>query len=620
MPMVETLKLHRIAPADLVGLGVALAVGALLRFAYPGVIDWSKDHSDMATLALDLAEGVRFPTIGPPSSGGVPHSPFFIYLPALAYLLTTDPVVMTACIAAFNLAGLALVWFLGHRYLGPRVAFIAAMAYAVNPWVVGFSRTIWSGDHRAPLFVAAVACGLLGFVEGKRWAQILFGPTFIAAVQVHYAGWTLAPVGLWLVLAGRRMSRTTLAISIALTTAVLVPFAVGLLQHFSQASHAVASISPQVPGLSLRALIRPLGQFAWVTAGVGYEQYAAREYAQELAARVKWFLPLWWMQGGLACIGWLVMWRQPRILSVTLALWTVTTVGAFSLPILGVFPHYFSSVIPGVCLVIGLGADWVMSSLATRSAISLPLAWALVACIWASQASYVLMLRTFVDRVFTPTQFGFGTPVRYLKEVARELTPYKSVVFVVEDDWLESSRTGSSVFKAFLRHSASCMADVHRGSNTAVVPPAPFALVWSPRVPSDGFLEQAYGAMAWKTFPLRRGEGQYRVAVVDSNRENGQRLPIRQPPDAGPLRPIAYVIQPDGIVLEWLVVTSPVSESNYVVTLRDEAGSVVWSRTVLVPELADACRGTEIISKLQVPTPQGSQFDLDVQRAGGIPR
>jgi hypothetical protein len=164
------------------------------------------------------------------------------------------------------------------------------------------------------------------------------------------------------------------------------------------------------------------------------------------------------------------------------------------------------------------------------------------------------------------------------------------------------------------------MADVHRGSNPAVVPPAPFALVWSPRVPSDGFLEQAYGAMAWKTFPLRRGEGQYRVAVVDSNRENGQRLPIRQPPDAGPLRPIAYVIQPDGIVLEWLVVTSPVSESNYVVTLRDEAGSVVWSRTVLVPELADACRGTEIISKLQVPTPQGSQFDLDVQRAGGIPR
>jgi hypothetical protein len=610
-------KTNSIAPAHLVGLGVALALGAIARFSDPGVIDWSRDHTAIASLALDLAEGVRLPMIGPQSSGGIPHSPFFSYYPALAYVFSADPVVMTASLAGLNLLGLALLWFVGHRYFGPRVAFVAAMAYAVNPWVVAFSRTIWSGDHRAPLFVAAVACGLLGFAEGRRWAQVLFGPIFIIAVQIHHAGFTLVPVGLWLVLAGRRMSRAVFGTSLALTAAAILPFAVGLLQYSLHVPEAAASITPHEPDLSPRGLIRPLGQFAWVTAGVGFEQYVAREFAGELVDRVRWFVPLWWLQGGLACLGWIVMWRQPRMLSVMLALWTVTTVGTFSIPVLAVFPHYFASVVPGVCLVVGLGADRVMAWIAARSGVSPWAAWALVATIWASQLSYMLMVRRFVDTVFTPTQFGFGTPVRYLEAVAREVAPYERVVFVVDDDWVDLSRTGTSVFSIFLRHSASCMADVHRSSRTAIVPPPPFAVIWSPRVDGDAFLEQAYGRPTWKVFPLRTGEGDYRVAVVDAATTGVFGLtPIAGLPQTGPLQPTAYGVGADDLVIEWAVVSSPSPETDYSVGLRDEAGSTVWSATIRVPAIDGDCAGTRLVSRVEGPIPtQGTEFFLQPSNA-----
>lgn len=310
---------------DVLALLLVLVVGGIARFAMPTVIGWSQDQSDVATLALDLVEGKRVPLLGLRSSAGLPHSPFFFYVPAIGYLFSRDPVVVTMFVSALNLSGVVGLWFLTRRYFGRRAALAASLAYAVNPWVVGFSRTIWASDHRAPLFIGAVAVGFLGFVEGRRWAQVAFGPLLMAAVQTHYSGWTLLPAAAWLVFMGKRPSIRVATAGLLLSMVVLLPFVITLLSYLGQ--HAAQAVHPQARSLSIREFIKPLGQFAWIVTGVGSEQYEARVFAQQLLARVRWTAPLWWLQGLLLITGWFVVWRRSApVVAGTITLWTTVTV------------------------------------------------------------------------------------------------------------------------------------------------------------------------------------------------------------------------------------------------------------------------------------------------------
>src|SRR6185436_12168680 len=97
-------------------------------------------------LALDLVHGHGVPLLGIDSSVGIRNPPVSVYLMAIPYLFTSNPVVATSYVALLSVIAVLLLYALVRRYYGPLAALVAAALYAVGPWAVIFSRKIWAQD------------------------------------------------------------------------------------------------------------------------------------------------------------------------------------------------------------------------------------------------------------------------------------------------------------------------------------------------------------------------------------------------------------------------------------------------------------------------------------------
>ena len=214
------------------------------------------DAGTLSQLVLEMNEGKSLPLLGIASSAGVPNSPMTVYLLAPLFALNSDPFFVTVMIGLWNVIGVGLLWWLAARYLSPRVAHVATLAYAVSPYAIHYSSAIWAQDYHTPLILLAWALGLYGFVEGWRWAQGLCLAILVAAMQVHFAAWTLMPVYLWLLWWGRqRISWMALTASVMLSILTMIPFVLGIQQQPGQAGSRFDTISGILQyGVTLRPL------------------------------------------------------------------------------------------------------------------------------------------------------------------------------------------------------------------------------------------------------------------------------------------------------------------------------------------------------------------------------
>lgn len=625
-PMPETKPLiHLVKGRDWLILLLILIVGGLLRFANADLIDWSKDHSDMAMIAQDIVAGKGIPLVGQPSSAVIPHSPFYIYVLVLPYLLSNDPVVACMFIAFLNLIGVGLLWFIVHRYLSPRAAIIAGLAYAVHPWVVGYSRSFWGGDHRAPLFLLALLIGLLGFYEGKRWAQILCLPLMFIALQIHYAAWVLFPVYLWLVWSGRKYTNwRTLGISAVLGVLVMLPFTIGTIQTLTDDTRLVTNFQGQRRELSLRNLIKPYGQLAWLMTGLGTEQYTARERAAEFTATVP-YLPtfLWVLQGVATVVGVAVLWlRFSRTLSVAILLWAFMPPLFFTLPLLDVVPHYLIPSIAAYCLLAGIGVDWIVGLVGRRSAVLQYAVWAVFGLIFISQGLYFRSLLFYVDANYTPSQFGFGTPIRYILEARDALENEDDIVVIGTGDWNDISKSGSWVWAPFLRDtSVKCLRDITLLDKAVVFPSGPFGVLYAPRMPQDPLLDALYETDSPTTIALRPGgEGEYRIGHLESATE-WSGLPLTA---VGPVTYengvslTGYTLLDDQLTLEWALPAATKLDYQYVITFYSAEGNALGSQKTSFWPSKNWCEGDRLVNWTDVTLPQGTQsIQVGLERAAG---
>ncbi len=220
----------RLRPIEWLALAGVLILAAALRLGAPGVVEFKRDEANLSYLSLDMARGRSFPLLGIDSSVGVRNAPASVYLMAIPYLVTSNPVVATQFVGLLNVIAVGLTFALARRYYGPIAATVAGLLYAVSPWAVIFSRKIWAQDM-LPLFVLlTVGTGLLGFVEGKRWAQLLHLPLLAITGQIHYGAFVLIPVTLYLLVIGRRRLTRAFLLSVALVIVVVIPYIVGAAQ------------------------------------------------------------------------------------------------------------------------------------------------------------------------------------------------------------------------------------------------------------------------------------------------------------------------------------------------------------------------------------------------------
>jgi uncharacterized membrane protein len=127
-------------------------------------MEFKADEANNLFMASYLALGRAFTLVGIPSSIGTYNPPLFTYLMALPLFFSRNPVVAAGVVALFNCAAVGLLYVFCRRYFNQRVAIVAAVFFAVNPWAVFYSRKIWQQDL-LPLFVMgffyclfAVAC------------------------------------------------------------------------------------------------------------------------------------------------------------------------------------------------------------------------------------------------------------------------------------------------------------------------------------------------------------------------------------------------------------------------------------------------------------------------------
>jgi hypothetical protein len=223
---------------DFALIGVIL-VAAVARLSWPGLYQLKWDEVRMLTASLRLARYGEWAWLSNNTSwANLPgHSPFNTYLISLPYLFTGDPRVPRLLIGVMGTLAAAVIYVLTRRYFGRPAALVAGLLIAVDPQAVEWSSYVWN-PNIAQVFIALwLLTGLLGYYEGKPWAQAVHWLMWSLAFQAHPGNVLLLPLSLLLLAASwfrsqadRRSLLRYTALGWALVVLSLVPWIVGLIK------------------------------------------------------------------------------------------------------------------------------------------------------------------------------------------------------------------------------------------------------------------------------------------------------------------------------------------------------------------------------------------------------
>lgn len=185
---------------ELLALLLILALAAWLRLGWPGVNSFSFDEARVSDMALQMVREGNFARLGMQSSTGVPNFPAAVWLFGIPYLFSTDPLPATWFVGLVNVAAVLGIWWLARAAWGKWAALTAALLFAGSPYLVLYSRNIWSQNLLAPLAVLwAVAAVKAVQEERNGWLGLhIFLAGFVG--QVHIAGFVLGPASAWIVM------------------------------------------------------------------------------------------------------------------------------------------------------------------------------------------------------------------------------------------------------------------------------------------------------------------------------------------------------------------------------------------------------------------------------------
>ena len=544
---------------DLLSLLLILALAAALRFGRGDLVEYFHDDAMLATLALELADGKGFPLTGILSSTGIPNSPVSVYLLAFPFTLSSDPAFVIHTVMLWNVIGVALMWLFARRYCGSRIASIAGLLYAVNPWAVLFSRKIWAQELHTPIILFGLLLLLYGYWESyergrcKRsvyLAQALSLPILLIGFQFHFASLPLLlliPVALWL---GReRVFASAFFVGIALSLIVILPYGIGLSQtlamdpaRISDAVDRSVERAAELSPASLNAIVQ-------LATGAGLEHWLAPDQASDIAlgyAPLRHFnlalLPLLFIGIAAAC-------RHSRALTLMLLIWALLPSLLLTVEWTPVYLHYFIPSIPALALLSGYGGDRLLRLAERRllkvvAWLSFALLLALLARIWIVSINYV------ADKhVEYP---GFTTPLSKLSPLRERLSAFDDVVIVARGmSW--NLHHEVAVWDTLLWDAVTCVRTIIP-EGYAVFPVHPFAAVIAPNAPS-GAITDLYRNESPAFFATRAGGADYTLYQWENAPPWSGAAILSIEPELFEIgvRLIGYALADERVILEWLL-------------------------------------------------------------------
>ncbi|HRE46749.1 MAG TPA: glycosyltransferase family 39 protein [Aggregatilineales bacterium] len=404
-------------------IGIIL-LAAALRMGMPGAVEFKQDEANLSLMALDMARGRDFPLLGIDSSVGVRNAPVNVYILALPYLLSSDPRVATQYIGLLNVIAVAFTYLFARRYYGVTAAIFAGVIFAAAPWSVMFSRKIWAQEMLPPFVVGVIFTGVLGFIEGKKWAQWVHLPLLAVTGQIHYAAFVLIPATLYMVWAGRKRLSRAFWLSIVLAGLAVLPYAVGAVR--------ASLLNPETVGriLAPRGERRPLTlsaqawQEAWLTiGGAEIHAFAGAEMYGEFLKTVPPAYPIFHALS-TAVVG-AALWAAARSLrrrdahatiDRVLLLWVVVPPLAFTPTWTPMYAHYLIPMFPAAYILLGSAVRDILQRFPARSRL---IGWgvfgATAAVVVTLSLWYVIALLNFLNTYATTG--AFGIPLGYYMPV-----------------------------------------------------------------------------------------------------------------------------------------------------------------------------------------------------------
>jgi len=423
----------QISRLELTLVCVAILLASWLRFTNLDQAEFLWDQSEISKWALNAGQKGEFRWVGPISSTGVTTFPVAIWLLAIPFAISPNPVFATGCIALINLLAVIGCFFLTRRWFGRAAALVAVLLYAVAPWAVIYSRKIWHTVLLPPVVMIYVTTAWLAFVRGKRWALLMHALALAALVQTHLMALPFALLTvLWGLIFCRRLDWRVVPLGVLLAALTFVPYFV------IDSQMDWRSVQRFVGVMREPTVVRADAAYAtWViTTGRDLHHLTGLELYPEFLSAVpnaRWLFPV---LGILAVVGLLlVSWRVIRRARVGLddetaallmtATWLVMPVLFLTRYSQGrpVAPHYFTTTLPAQFILAG----WVVAQagrlrgrLARVGQVGLVVLVVVLAV--AQTYEFVSVLRFVMTR--ETALGGYGTPIAYeirAVETARQL-------------------------------------------------------------------------------------------------------------------------------------------------------------------------------------------------------
>jgi 4-amino-4-deoxy-L-arabinose transferase-like glycosyltransferase len=343
-------------------LALVTSLAAVLRLWRVDLAPLRYDDVDVLSRARDVLWYGPALT-GPMTSWGVPDPPGSVYLLLPAAMQSSSAAAGVVWVGLLNVLAVVLTYLLAHRFLGGRVAFVAGLLFAVNPWAVYYSRRSWA--EIVPLFtVAALWAAYEVVVERRaRWAVAFF---VALAVQVQirilsliYGPAAVLTVALWPWRWGIRWP----ALGILLGGLLTVPYLSWIGLNWAQISERLADGNR---GVQLAPRSGAVELVLWSASGFGLLP-AVSDVAPWLdplgqAGRVALVVVGGLLVAGLGMALWAAIRRTPgweaRLLpAIWLVLPSLTLIGQSS----SVYLHYLVALSPALFLVMALPLGWLLA-------------------------------------------------------------------------------------------------------------------------------------------------------------------------------------------------------------------------------------------------------------------
>lgn len=424
-------------------------LAAALRLLRPDASQFGPDDLTMTTLARGIGTLGSFPT-SVHSSVAIPNGPVVPYLVAPAAAISTAQPVLLAAFTAYNVAAVPLIFQLGRDLFGPRAGLVAAVLFAVNPWLIVFGRWLQVNALIAPTVVFLLWALARAVRANTERAWLLTGVAAAVSLQVHLSCLANAAGLLGLAPIWRAVSRRGLLLAALAAVLIMLPWLVtAVLPALRSLDLLGFSRSPGWSWLSLQQATRLVtveGYQAIVDAPLRYVDvrnppFSWLDLVARAAAGIGWLYLVW--------LGWAARRRAPAtaVVSLAAALLVVIPILALARPpetgnVALVYLHEFLNA--GPPLLLGLAA---LTTVAIGPLRAVATAFAVLLAAVQGGLAVPFHLTPIEEWRLADFSVPYGFTSAVVEQMRARAIPHGAPVFVGGEEYAEQGKLPAQVLR-----------------------------------------------------------------------------------------------------------------------------------------------------------------------------